>query len=378
MGGDTLPINKDSLRGYILEEVLAYLIRRTGYRLLVDPSQDERDLDRRGNGLVVKGRGGVHQVDVLGQLSWIPAFTFPLRLFVEAKFRNTKTGIEAVRNAIGVTLDINQNNFPTREQEELFQKYQYEYALFSTSGFSKPAIEMALAHQISLIDLGSNEYSGLLQEIDRASEIIVGDPHNLQDEHRDEDEEGGVHIQGRTDLVSIVRNTLRRNLGTWPEEVRPQFEEAPYYVVSALDPVISATHRYDELLVAMANGPFMLLLKADNVRAFLGYSDRNPRHKITIGWSSQIDNGKTWEITPVENFSNLPNYRLTFRLPARLVKWIFGGEHDIRRRALQVKEKFFSDIMIYRYIDERDSLYRLQFDAEATREKVQEWNRRFR
>lgn len=100
-------INKDTLKGYILEEVLAYLIRTTGYKLLVDASQDPRDLENRGNGLVVKGRGAVHQVDVLGELQWIPAFTFPLRLFVEAKFRRGKTGIDAVRNAVGVLLDVN-------------------------------------------------------------------------------------------------------------------------------------------------------------------------------------------------------------------------------------------------------------------------------
>ena len=78
-------ISEESLRGYILEEVLAYLIRTTGYELLVDPSQDPRELGRKGSGLVVKGRGAVHQVDVLGELKWIPAFTFPLRLIVEAK-----------------------------------------------------------------------------------------------------------------------------------------------------------------------------------------------------------------------------------------------------------------------------------------------------
>src|SRR4030067_2011469 len=138
-----MSINKDTLKGYILEEVIAYLIQRTGFKLLVDPSQDPRDLEKRGNGLVVKGRGAVHQVDVLGQLEWIPAFSFPLRLFIEAKFRNKKTSIYDVRNAIGVLLDINQNNCPNRERRLFPQKYQYVYALVSTSGFSKPATEMA-------------------------------------------------------------------------------------------------------------------------------------------------------------------------------------------------------------------------------------------
>jgi hypothetical protein len=35
-------IGKESLKGYILEEVIAYLIKNTGYNLLVDPIQDPR------------------------------------------------------------------------------------------------------------------------------------------------------------------------------------------------------------------------------------------------------------------------------------------------------------------------------------------------
>jgi hypothetical protein len=105
-------ISRETLRGYILEEVLAYLIRNTGYRLLVDPSQDPAELDMRHNGLVVKGRGAVHQVDVLGELSWIPAFTYPLRLFVEAKFRGRSTGIPEVRNLVATLMDVNQRNLP--------------------------------------------------------------------------------------------------------------------------------------------------------------------------------------------------------------------------------------------------------------------------
>src|SRR5580765_6884097 len=143
-------MTRDALRGYILEELLAYLIRNTGYRLLVDKSQDPEELDWKYNGLVVKGRGAVHQVDVLGELSWIPALTYPLRLFVEAKYRKTRTQIPAVRNLVATLLDVNQNNLPQVIRGKglnphLRPKYYYAGALFSASGFSKPAMDMALA-----------------------------------------------------------------------------------------------------------------------------------------------------------------------------------------------------------------------------------------
>src|SRR5437016_5882482 len=104
--------SRESLKGYLLEEILAYLIRNTGYTLLVDPVQDPEQLELRGNGLVVRGRGAVHQADVLGEFEWIPAFTYPIRLFVEAKCRRARTGIGPVRGAVGVLNDINQHYRP--------------------------------------------------------------------------------------------------------------------------------------------------------------------------------------------------------------------------------------------------------------------------
>jgi hypothetical protein len=44
-----------SFKGKLLEDVLAFLVRNSGYRLLVDPVQDPDELQQRGNGLVVRG-----------------------------------------------------------------------------------------------------------------------------------------------------------------------------------------------------------------------------------------------------------------------------------------------------------------------------------
>ena len=77
----------------MLEEALAYLIRQTGYRILSDQADDPEDLKNTKSGLAVKGRGANHQVDVLGQLGWYPAFTHPLRLFVEAKLRGARSPV---------------------------------------------------------------------------------------------------------------------------------------------------------------------------------------------------------------------------------------------------------------------------------------------
>ena len=152
-----------------------------GYRLLVDPIQDPDELGFQFNGLVVKGRGAVHQVDVLGELLWIPAFTYPLRLFVEAKFRGEKTGIGTIRISIATLLDVNQNNLPQvlRSKGEIPQlrpKYSYVAKIFSTSGFSKPAMDLALAHGVSLIDLDLVEFQPILKAIREFTERVLSDP----------------------------------------------------------------------------------------------------------------------------------------------------------------------------------------------------------
>ena len=72
------------LRGYLLEEALAWLLRNTGYRLLVHKNQDPDELVMKGDTLFVQGRGTTHQVDVLGESALTPAFSLPIRMFIEA------------------------------------------------------------------------------------------------------------------------------------------------------------------------------------------------------------------------------------------------------------------------------------------------------
>lgn len=349
-----MAITRDTLRGYILEEALAYLVRGAGYRLLVHPDQDPENLIKRGNGLGVKGRGSDHQADVLGELLWIPAFTFPLRLFVEAKFRGGRTGISAVSNAIGVLLDINQRNSIERDVSKFPRYYRYEYALFSTSGFSPRAIDMAIAHQVSLVDLSGDEFSGLRNEVTRSADALI----SLYEERY---QRYGEETTRRGRLVSAVRTGLRRELGTWPEGI-PQVDEQGVQIPhDELFPAIQIARQYRELFVGMANGPFMILLKERNPGEFINYANMQRRHAVEIHWTKQEGNGRTWEITPRQDKTA---YRLTFRLPDKLADWIFTRSDLSRQRALQVKQNYFSNITIYRHIQGEDYLYRLEYDRQ--------------
>lgn len=152
-------ISLPQLRGYVLEEALARLIGASGYRLLVDPAQDPESLVGGAHGPLVRGRGTDHQADVLGQLLWVPAFSLPIRLFVEAKFTTQRVGLHAVRNAHGVIDDVNQRYRTETGSGLPLQRYLYRYSLFSTSGFTRGVANYAMAQQISLVDLRGASFS---------------------------------------------------------------------------------------------------------------------------------------------------------------------------------------------------------------------------
>jgi hypothetical protein len=51
-------ISKETLKGYLLEEALAYSIIGTGNNILIDQNQGLTELKNHINGLVFVGRGG--------------------------------------------------------------------------------------------------------------------------------------------------------------------------------------------------------------------------------------------------------------------------------------------------------------------------------
>lgn len=353
-----MPISRDTLRGYVLEELLAKLIQNTGYRLLADASQDPEALEDRSNGLAVRGRGGLHQADVLGELLWIPAFTFPIRLFVEAKARSQRCGIGDVRNALGVVSDVNQNvGRAPGARGALVPRFTYRYALFSTSGFSSPAAEYALAHQISLVDLSAAEFHDIVSLADEITDTFYPD------------RTGPSRAGG---FVNQLRARIRVELGTWPDGVPP-----PEIDIGAAwnDVQGRLRERIDaigELFVGMANGPYLLLLRARDPMRVIETLDSDPTQQVSIHWSPSVAGGQRWTVT----LDGRPGHsELTFALPAAVAEWIFDPDAEPRSRAVQFKRQFLSTITIYRHVEGRDRLYRLQYSPDQAAEHLR-WARR--
>ncbi|MFJ8954914.1 hypothetical protein ACIRO1_32930 [Streptomyces sp. NPDC102381] len=344
---------KDSaLRGYLLEEALAWLLRFSGYRLLVHEGQDPEELVSDGETLRVRGRGALHQVDVLGEFPFTPAFSMPVRLFLEAKYYQSSCGLEIVRNAHGVVHDVNEN-FMTHDGARPRQRYQYSYALFSASGFTPSAQKYALAHQISLVDLSGASYGWLLGTIGATASTLAAAQQHLP--------------QSAPFPVTWMRTQVRKALGTSPVHLLPsvsmpggKFEQA---AVSTISQFVAALSQHDgaELLLGFPSAPFILPLAADDHQRFLAYANNRPDHAVQLkrrGGGSAAE----WTMFPTE----APGaYELAFKLPEHIEDWISGVGEKERRRTVEIKEQFLSTITLYRMNGAGVRAYQLRYESSS-------------
>lgn len=344
---------KDSaLRGYLLEESLAWLLRFSGYRLLVHEDQDPEELVSHGDTLRVRGRGALHQVDVLGEFAFTPAFSMPVRLFLEAKFYQKPCGIEIVRNGHGVLHDVNEN-FMTHPGTRPRQRYQYSYALFSANGFTAEAQKYALAHQISLVDLSGASFSWLLGVIGSTAWSLFEAQKYLPD--------------SEPFPMAWLRRELRDALGTSPVNLLPsatvhegKFKQA---ADAAIAPFIAVLRQHSdtELLLGFPAAPFILPLAADDHKQFLAYAEAQPDHTVHIRRRGH-GGAAEWTVSPVGDEGA---YGLAFKLPEHIERWISGIAEKERRRTLEVKEQFLSAITIYRMNGSGVRAYQLRYEASS-------------
>ncbi|MCG3038981.1 restriction endonuclease [Streptomyces sp. S1A] len=345
-------IRESALRGYLLEEALAWMLRFSGYRLLVQASQDPFELVMEGGALRVRGRGAVHQVDVLGEFAFTPAFSMPVRLFLEAKYYQGRCGLEVVRNAHGVVHDVNEN-FMTSPGTRPRQRYKYSYALFSASGFTADAQKYALAHQISLVDLSGASFAWLLGIIGATASALHRTQKNLP--------------ESTPFPVNWLRTKLRRALKTSPSYLLPQPGSTDEKFTQAADSAVAEfasvlRQRSDAgLLLGFPSAPFILPLVADNQSRFLKYADARPDHTVRIKRRG-MGAASEWTVSPA---SAVGAYELAFKLPEHIEEWISGIEEKERRRALQIKEQFLSTITLYRVNGAGVRTYQLRYEPSS-------------
>ncbi|WP_240676887.1 hypothetical protein [Actinacidiphila soli] len=331
---------RTTLQGYLLEEALAWLLRNSGYRLLnsVKDDPDELTTSRDGS-LRVRGRGSHHQVDVLGEFTFTPAFSLPVRMFLESKFTTGKIGLATVRNAHGVIHDVNQNftlTIPTRRRSATDpihrgrprRRFHYVYALFSASGFTSDAQRYALAHQISLVDLSGPSFHWLRTAVRDVAKEITGP-------------QGTVELR-----IADLRSVLRMHLRTadWPggeHELSDDIEALLRQFARSL-----MANSQAELLLGFPAAPFILPMATTDAHRFLAYTTATPTHTIRLRRNGHHANAE-WSASPWDADED-EGYQLTFKLPRHIEDWISDIEEDERLRIRRVKEQFLPAITVYR------------------------------
>ncbi|MFI9511263.1 hypothetical protein [Nocardia sp. NPDC052566] len=402
----------EALRGFVLEELLARLLHDNGYRLLASGTQDPEALIDGAQGLLVRGRGANHQVDVLGELDLPLPFSLPLRVFVEAKFRGQRTGLLEVRNAHGTVHDVNEHygSMQSGTRPLSIRRYHYRYTLFSASGFTKPAQRYALAQQISLVDLSNPGFKPFLDAVDRTA-------HGIFDLVR----------RSRTSPFPQrqIRTALRQALGTWPDDIPdlsaddhlhriihlgsdlavadvgddvtepdedrvwvryqaepkqstddndwipPADDSTTYGQTFALpddqlDQIVSefSDTPLGELLIGFPYAPFILVLHIDNPTAFANYADDHHGSdiRVHIEFADRGQIGGDWIIVPADGSYS---FQLQFALPELLADWLLSGEGVPTQRARDVKSSLLSSIAVFR----GNRLIRLLYEPHRHRQR---------
>ncbi|SQD97895.1 MULTISPECIES: restriction endonuclease [unclassified Parafrankia] len=353
----------EQLRGYILEEVLARLLYESGYRLLVSELQDPEALKRGAHGLLVRGRGTDHQADVLGELTLPVPFSLPLRIFVEAKYRTAKTGLGDVRNAHGVIHDVNEHHSTASAGSRAIpmRRYHYRYALFSTSGFTKPAQQFALAQQISLVDLSSPGFSRLLSAVDhtarrvyelaedtRVSPLPTGQVRTalrLAFDTWTNVESDEISTENPNDWFGFERRA-RRALRA--EELNPARREAEALPRDRLAFLAaeSVGQLGENLVFAFPSAPFVLALRPADLAALDTYVAHNgPEIGVSIQFVTRREVTGDWIIVPADGSRA---FQLQFSLPALLEDWLLYDERTAGQRARGIKADLLSSISLFR------------------------------
>lgn len=321
-------MKKEQAKGYLLEIVIEKLIKVNGYDIIFERCEDGNAI--RNNGLNVGGRGGYHQVDSLGEFKFTPPLTNPMRLIVEAKYysEDKKVGIDKVRMGIGILQDVNTRYVTLKmsEEELSLMKYDYHYSIFSTSGFTEDAQRLALAHNISLMDLSCNRFDVFLRLI---SDIV--------------DELFGSETDILGNDFKKFKNEFRKfiNLG---RRVRG-------FEITELMNRLLLNLQNQSIYIASIRSSQTIFLYPDDDSAFQASLREKPNQPVTITWNN-IDGD--WFIKPADR-----SYTLVFRLPTLFRKQVID--------MISLKESKLRVINFIAYLDgDNPTFCTLKFDKDAT------------
>lgn len=317
------------VRGMLLEEALLYLLRFSGYKTIINGDNDPT-IVRGPSGFEVRGRGLCHQIDAIADFSISPPFSYPQRLLVEAKCyaKNKPIGIDVVRNAVGVLKDVSEYWTVNPTNLALQNRFHYQYAVFSASGYTIGTKQYSFAQDIYLIPLQESEF---IQPIIQA----------IRDYRRTS---FGISMG---ELRNGIRQTL---LGV----SHPEWSEANVEVIPSLAKFFDAFDQVKGALLGMILGRFPIFL-VSNPDVNIGEFDDVLIVKV---YKSRDSREKGWFLT--SGRSRL----FSFDLPPALVEMINTEDSLTMSRLLDFKEHYLNRIQAFYTTNDTTRLITFNLDMD--------------
>lgn len=312
------------LRGALLEELVLFMLRRSGYRA-IEKALGDPNLKDGKSGLEVAGRGAWHQIDALAEFFFQAPFSNLQRLVVEAKCYKDAVGLEVIRNAVGVNKDISEA-WVTRGVGGNITRARYHYvsAVFSSSGYSKNAQDYAFAQDVYLLSL--REIPSVRPAIEVLEVLSL---------------EGNDDRPSLSEIRKYVRSKLRGGVASLEKEE----------IADRLAPFILATRDCGIGLVIMLGQQFPVFVVAEDNLTLR-----------TLGQAGQIrihKRGPEWYIAEANG-----NRLFSFDVPVELYRRYRDQDVSRRRANVDMKNDVFKNIYVFYEYEGTHRLVKLEMDED--------------
>lgn len=313
-----------SVKGKLFEFFVYKLLLSCGFKQV---AKDGLLIYDGGPGTMIQGLGQTHNADVLLEPPFQTPFYFSTRLLIECKCYDEAIGLPVIRNALGLREDINNFDIVT---EEILQnrklvyttknicypkkRYLYQVAVASYSGFKSTAITYAQAHRIPLISFSEsrifeNIRSTILEVERRAKDNSEYERAVLQCLKQD---------SSQLQAYGIEEDREYRNFYREVENLQERMA-----------------------IGLLEDGTLLFMIMQEDIPV----GRENNYDGCEIHWENETS---AWELYDGQKV-------YSFELPKEIYReWIESAE-ERRKKAIQIKEEFFSKIILFEKNSWRES-----------------------
>ncbi len=319
VGGKVMP-SSGRLKGFAFEWFVRGILKTCGFKTIIP---DGNVIYKGPQGIMIHGLGQPHNADILMSPPFQIPFHFPSRILVECKCYGEEIGLPVIRGAHGLREDINSFEVVT---PELLQKrrnyrrkgaaiynherYHYQIAVASSSGFKLTAQEYAATHRIPLISFGESViYASIRDYLSSMDEYE-------NELNREEKEVFEKFFKGEFEELTFESDSHRTGFF--------------HSFIGASEEI------FERVYVGVLENGMLLFLYSDTDCGYIN----NFVNKCTIHWDNQYS---SWRIRS-EYYNN--SWDFLFELPKKIYE-LWAEQNFSKDIALDIKEEYFKRILVF-------------------------------